>query len=218
MEQKFNNHYELAGLIREKLNNTEKQIFSMGRVDILLRFLQKVNMDNPSCIKPYLEIISNSEKENIVDKIVELLLTEFPEYYKPYIEAKFEMITHNPYTPIENQFMLYTDNLYLNEFMKHFIEMEKLINDKIEQIYKSQVISEDYRMNRYNIDNKLMQFINHLSCDKTFFLELKHLYNIRNIIIYYNDIPESELLRSAVKTIEKDLEYVRELLADNKCI
>lgn len=182
----------------------------MGRVDILLRFLQKVNLDNPHSIKPYLDIISNSEKENIADKIVDLILTEYPDHYRPFIEAKFEMITHNPYTPIENQYMVYTDNRYLNEFMKYFIEMEKLINSAVDQ-----ADAERDKAYLYNVDNKLMLFINRLDCDKTLFLELKHLYNIRNIIVYLNDIPESELLRGAVKTIEKDLEYVRELLRES---
>ena len=82
MEHQFNNHYELAALIREKISGSLLRDYFMGRVDILLRFLQKIKMDNPKKICPYMSSLDNirasSGYKTIVDYFVDLILNRNP--------------------------------------------------------------------------------------------------------------------------------------------
>jgi DNA topoisomerase-1 len=93
MEQQFNNHYELAALIREKIDHELLNEFFMGRVDVLLRFLHKVEMDNPQKICKYLSNLKNIGKnkayKTIADYFADMVLYDNPEFYRQYIEAKY---------------------------------------------------------------------------------------------------------------------------------
>ncbi|MGE5677646.1 MAG: GTP pyrophosphokinase [Pseudomonadota bacterium] len=117
-EQQFNNHYELAALIRERTSGSLTSEHTMGRVDILLRFLQKIGMDNPGKIRPYLNTLCNIKSarsyRTIVDYFTDLVLNQDPDYYSSFVEAKYEYSYNNPYLAIQKQVMLKKENRHLN--------------------------------------------------------------------------------------------------------
>ncbi len=133
IEQQFNNHYELAALIREKICCSLLEDYFMGRVDILLKFLQKVGMDNPQRVCPYLNsldsIRSTRGYKTIIDYFIDLILNRNPDYYNQYVEAKYESSYNNPYISIQKQILLNKENKQLTFFIDRWIVLEKTIKE-----------------------------------------------------------------------------------------
>jgi ppGpp synthetase/RelA/SpoT-type nucleotidyltranferase len=197
INHQFNNHYELAALIREKVNIPDGSLFCMGRVDILLRFMQKIKIDNPQMINPFLQKISTYKYQNtIVDKFVDLILDKYPDYYKQYIEAKNEIKTHNPYSPIERYSTSHYEHKVLDNYISHWIAIEKVID-----IIAISENSQTQGCLDKEINLKSIYAI--IGCNEDIVHDTKYLYSLRNQVMFSNDIPGDGVLKDAVDTLDK---------------
>ena len=210
MEQQFNNHYELAALLREKISGSLPEGCFIGRVDILLKFLQKIGMDNPKEIHMYLDSFDKMKEsvgsKTIVDCFADLILNHYPDYYRQYVEAKFESSFNNPYISIQKQMLLGKENEQLNSFVEKWILFEKAIK-ALEQknITQSRSISDIIRR--------------HLTADEIILDTVKNLEKTMNHIIYSSDIPDNLQLRNAADSITLILNKLAELASDeNKTV
>ncbi|MDD3705815.1 MAG: RelA/SpoT domain-containing protein [Clostridiaceae bacterium] len=207
MEQQFNNHYELAALLREKVGSDLLKNYFMGKVDILLRFLQKTGMDNPREIRMYLNALDSIREsvgyKSVVDYFVDLVLNHNPNYYTQYVEAKFESSYNNPYISIQKQMLLSKENKQLNSFVERWIIFEKVIkaldcNTSVQR----ESISVIVRRN--------------LTVDEIILDAVKNLEKTRNQIVYDNTIPDSLHLRNAADSIPIILNKLVELASEDK--
>lgn len=215
IEQQFNNHYELAALIREKINSHLLEDYYMGRVDILLKFLQKVGMDNPQRICPYLHSLDNIRSirgcTTIADYFVDLILSRNPEFYNQYVEAKYESSYNNPYISIQKQIMLKKENKQLSFFIGRWIVLEKIIKriqyEKTKQIEAKMGVS--HRESLVSIVKR------DITTDELLLEDLKYLEETRNRIIYSVEIPDNVQLKNSAESITVVLNKIRELMSDD---
>ena len=176
----FNNHYELAALIRERVYKNGN-VYIMGRVDILLYYLKAVDMDHPSMLSAYLDKLADVAAADgdkvIVNALVDSMLADNPDSYTKYIDAKFE-VNHNPYTKKDQQVKSPFNRKALDRFMKGFIRLDQLLvrTDKASEGIWSETAMKN---------------------------ELNYVYRIRNQVIHGNDVPEDDLLDNAAKTAER---------------
>lgn len=210
-EQQFNNHYELAALIRERTNGSLTSEHTMGRVDILLRFLQKIGMDNPGKIRPYLNTLCNIKSartyRTIVDYFTDLVLNQDPDYYSSFVEAKYEYSYNNPYLAIQKQVMLKKENRHLNFYIERWIALEKAVMSFTGSMDCSDGSCETVP-NREALVNKLKKIF---PLEKLLLEDIKYLEDTRNKIIYSMDIPDSTQLMISAGSVTVVLHRLREL-------
>ena len=198
MEQQFNNHYELAALIRGKIDPVLQKKFFMGRVDVLLRFLKKAEMDNPKKISKYLNRLNNIKKSKtystIVDYFCDMILYDYPELYKQYIEAKYESSSSNPYLSIKKQVALNKDNKYLGYFIDRWIVLVKTV---CSTFYKQSKRLKE----KASLESLSFLVARHLADDEEIIEKVKHLENVRNSLVYGNEVMSNDVLKSSADMI-----------------
>ena len=208
IDHQFNNHFELAALIREKVKMHHESELYMGRVDILLRFLQKIRMDNPKKICTYLKKVSNSEHNNtVVNKLVNLILNENLDYYMDFLKAKFEIRAHNPYSPLEKQYHIQAEYKILEQYIKSWTRLEKLINstfttDSLDVVQFGKQLEKN--------DAGLKQLFTTLDCCEEIIHDTKYLCNLRNQILFGSDMPSDSVLADATEVINSILKLAKQ--------
>lgn len=216
IEQQFNNHYELAALIREKISSSLLEDYFMGRVDILLRFLQKIDMDNPRKICSYLHSLDNIRAgrgyKTIVDYFIDLILNENPDYYSQYVEAKYESSCNNPYVSIQKQIMLNKENKQLSFFIDTWIVLEKVIKE-LEHENTTQIGAKANIIQRESLISIIRR---NVTTDEILLEDLKYLEETRNKIVYSTDIPDNLQLKNSADSIPIILKKLRELVSDEQ--
>lgn len=215
-EQQFNNHYELAALIRERTNCGLLDEHIMGRVDILLRFLQKIGMDNPGKIRPYLNSLCNMKTargyKTVVDYFTDLVLNQNPDFYGSFVEAKYEYSYNNPYLSIQKQIMLKKENKHLNYFIDRWIILEKVVRSFSDEKGLQAEIYEGVP-NRESIEDRVRKL---LPIEQLLHEDIKYLEDTRNKIVYGTDIPDSTQLMIAAGSISVMLNILRELASEEQ--
>ncbi|MDD4503789.1 MAG: RelA/SpoT domain-containing protein, partial [Clostridiaceae bacterium] len=200
-EQQFNNHYELAALIREKISDNLLEDYYMGRVDILLRFLQKVEWDYPKKTCPYMRFLDNIRKvsgyKTIVDFFIDIVLNQNPDYYSHFVEAKYESGFNNPYVSIKKQIMLNKENNYLSCFIDSWIVLEKTIK----MLVRNKRGQEEPKV-RITHRESLVSIVEKVITDDELVLEdIKHLEETRNKIVYSTEMPDVAQLKNSTESI-----------------
>ncbi len=101
IDHQFNNHFELAALIRDHLGEDVMRVHTMGRVDVLCRFLSHVGIDNPGGISKYMQNLETHLAYNsnltVADCFAEMVLRDHSSSWLEYAMARFEARMHNPY-------------------------------------------------------------------------------------------------------------------------
>ncbi|MEA4846158.1 MAG: RelA/SpoT domain-containing protein, partial [Clostridiaceae bacterium] len=192
MEQQFNNHYELAALIREKAGSSLLKDYYMGRVDILLKFLQKIDMDNPRKVNIYMDALDNIRKikgyKTIVDYFVDIILNQNPDYCRHYVEAKVESSYNNPYVSIQKQIMKNKENKHLRCFVDRWILLEKEIKK----------LASDKSVHR----EPMVRIIGRTTpIDELMLEDIKHIEETRNKIVYGTEMPDNIQLKNSAESV-----------------
>jgi hypothetical protein len=216
IEQQFNNHYELAALIREKVCCSLLEDYFMGRVDILLKFLQKIGMDHPQRICPYLHSLDNIRSargyKTIIDYFADLVLNRNPDYYNQYIEAKYESSYNNPYISIQKQIMLNKENKQLSFFIGRWIVLEKAIKKLADE--KSKLIEEKVCFKQRE---SLVSIVRRdITADELMLEDIKYIEETRNKIVYSSIAPDNIQLRNSAESIVIVLNKIREQVSDEQ--
>ncbi|MGE5629820.1 MAG: GTP pyrophosphokinase [Caulobacteraceae bacterium] len=210
IEQQFNNHYELAALIREKIDHELLKEFFMGRVDVLLRFLHKVELDNPQKICKYLNKLKNISKnksyKTIADYFADMVLYDYPEFYRQYIEAKHESDYSNPYLSIQKQVVLDKENKQLGYFVDRWVALvktvEALTSGKTRQAESTKdTVAREYVY--YTVKK-------YITDDESVLNEVKHVEDTRNNLVYGSENPGVNTLKGSAESIIK---LIRKLTA-----
>lgn len=214
IEQQFNNHYELAALIREKICCSLLTDYFMGRVDILLKFLKKVGMDNPQRICPYLHALDRIREvrgyKTIVDYFTDLVLNRKPDFYRQFVEAKYESSYNNPYVSVQKQVMLKKENKQLSFFIDRWIVLENTIKKLEQEVSKAEEPKGSVRQRE-----ALLCIVKRIiPADELLHEDLKYIEETRNKIIYSMDIPDNTQLQNSAESIPVLLKKIKEQVPD----
>jgi ppGpp synthetase/RelA/SpoT-type nucleotidyltranferase len=215
IQHSFNNHFELASLIREKIKMDLPYNTYMGRADILLNFLQKINMDKPSDIVKYIEAAGKiKQTRTIVRKMVDLILEDFPEYYNSYIEAKYEVYGITSHLAEESVSFIQRDNSPLYEFVELWGELQ----GKAKKLYEAIQINECEESEKGDIyECRLVNMLQSLGANDEQIEELRYLYNLRNNVLFASELPEEEILTKGCWYLRKLIKSLYEKAsADNQ--
>jgi ppGpp synthetase/RelA/SpoT-type nucleotidyltranferase/TPR repeat protein len=90
--KEFNNHYELAMFLYNKLGSVteeEQSEIVLGRVDLLFNWLKSYNFNKPEYLREFLvEIDSDTRNRSIVDQIIDKIRELNPMLYESYLSVK----------------------------------------------------------------------------------------------------------------------------------
>jgi hypothetical protein len=99
---------------------------NMGRVDILFRFLQLAQIDRPSELDRYTNLVDTAaDSPDLATQIADLIISQRPELAEQYKQAWQELRHANPYRlPMRDEFDVELTAAF-GEFMLHWIELER---------------------------------------------------------------------------------------------
>lgn len=125
-DEKFGNHYELAAYIYDHFA-TKTDEPTMGRVDVLLRFLRKIGRDRPRDVDGYLrDCDQDTEKRPAVDQIVDRIVRADSTLYRRYREARLESEDQN--APLyKSVFGRAGEERILGRFLAKWIKLETML-------------------------------------------------------------------------------------------
>ncbi|MDF2590816.1 MAG: hypothetical protein K0S75_282 [Clostridia bacterium] len=206
IQHSFNNHFELASLIREKIKMDLPYNTYMGRADILHSFLQKISMDKPSDIGKYIEDAGKiKQSRTIVRKMVDLILEDFPEYYNSYIEAKYEVFGITTHLAEESLSFLQREDSRLNEFVELWGQLQK----EAKKLYAEKQIIECEVGKIIDIyECRIIKMMHFLGANSEQMEELRYLYNVRDNVLFAAELPEEEILIKACSNLKKLIKAV----------
>jgi ppGpp synthetase/RelA/SpoT-type nucleotidyltranferase len=201
IQHSFNNHFELAALIREKIKMDLPYNTYMGRADILHRFLQKIDMDKPKDIFLYIEAAGNlKQTRTIVRKMVDLILEDYPEYYNSYIDAKYEVYGITAHLAEESLAFIQRDNSKLYEFVELWGELQ----NEAKKLYDAKQIKDCEDGKKIDIHEcRMVNMLNYLDANDEQIDELRYLYNLRNNVLFAAELPEEEILINGCSSLRK---------------
>lgn len=97
----FSSHYELASFIYDRISSESEVRFediSMGRVDVLFKFLKTLNMHKPEYIDKYIDKVDPDYNSiSVVEQIIDMIIEGDSSLYKILLRVKSQMNGKNPY-------------------------------------------------------------------------------------------------------------------------
>lgn len=201
IQHSFNNHFELAALIREKIKMDLPYNTYMGRADILHSFLQKINMDKPRNISKYIEEAGKiKQTRTIVRKMVDLILEDYPEHYNSYIEAKYEIYGITAHIAEESLAFIQRDNSKLHEFVELWGKLQK----SAMQLHEAKQINACEEGKIIDIyECRIIKMLHFLNVNDEQMEELRYLYNLRNNVLFAAELPEEEILINGCNNLRR---------------
>ncbi|HYF74965.1 MAG TPA: hypothetical protein VD757_00140 [Candidatus Nitrosocosmicus sp.] len=214
IQHSFNNHYELAALIREKIRMDLPYNTYMGRADILFKFLQKINMDKPKDLCKYIELAGSiKQSRTIVRKLVDLILEDHPEYYNSYIDAKYEIYGITAHFAEESLTFLHRDN----ENLYRFVELWGELQSTVKKLYEALGVKTCEGADQADIyECRLIKMLELLGTVDEQVDEVRYLFNLRNNILFAAELPEDEILVNGNRYLSRLLGSMKESLAHNQ--
>ncbi|MDF2840390.1 MAG: hypothetical protein K0Q99_1162 [Clostridia bacterium] len=208
IQHSFNNHFELAALIREKVKMDLSYNTYMGRADILFRFLQKVNMDKPEDIFKYIEVASNiKQTRTIVRKMVDLILEDYPQYYNSYIEAKYEVYGITAHLAEESLDFTQLNNAKLYEYVELWGELQAAVK-KLYEAVEGKKCEDGQKADIYEC--RLIKMLQLLDISDEQVDEARYLYNLRNTVLFGAEQPDEDILINGIKSLKKFISAMKE--------
>lgn len=74
-DRRFAGHYELASFIHSHWPGAKTNELLMGRADKLLPFLARYDLDRPTALRRFLEIVDSSDEKTLVDRLVKRIIS-----------------------------------------------------------------------------------------------------------------------------------------------
>lgn len=206
IQHSFNNHYELAALIREKIKMDLPYNTYMGKADILFSFLQKIHMDKPKDICRYIEVAGRlKQTKTIVRKMVDLILEDYPQYYNSYIEAKYETYGITAHLSEESLSYIDRDNGKLYEFVELWAELQA----KVKKLYESIDIKSCEEDEKMDIQEcRLIKMLQYVGAGDELVDEARYLYNLRNNVLFASELPEDEILDNGCRYLRRFIKSI----------
>ncbi len=183
--ESFRNQYELSSYLSNTLTRAEPDAF-MGRVDILLRFLQLSDMDRPKIIDKYISTVDPSnENRPIADQVTDAILLGNEHLYEVYEQARREIDTRRPDS---------TSNSALGYFIGKWIVLESILDTVAKQINPEHSRGSVFARRG---------LISGMFGDSSALSQIERLRKIRNETVHGVKTYDSETLAEAGREIEE---------------
>lgn len=206
IQHRFNSHYELAALIREKIEMSKPYNTYMGRADILYKFLQKAELDRPQAICRYIEEAGAvKEPKTIVRKLVDLILEEHPEFYSIYVQAKYESFSMTAHLAEEPLPFTQLGNEKLYQFVKQWAELHTAVKTQFERFKLLYEESEEVDV----FEGKMLKMLRLIGTADEQIDEARYVYNLRNNVLFAAELPEEEILSNACRYLKKLIALIK---------
>ncbi|GFZ86982.1 hypothetical protein GCM10008018_36410 [Paenibacillus marchantiophytorum] len=202
----FNSHFELASFLYEAMKNDEKkgkQDPILGNTELLYSFLEKVSLNEPTKLEVYVQRLDpDTEKRNIVDQIIDYIITGNEEGYTIFNETKREYNKKSQSHILREDSQSLNRNSAFGHFMSTWVALEYLISEiaKEKGLNASLPVYNSNTLREMNIMSK-----------KTLY-ELDSLKRLRNEVVHGIKVPEEEALLSAATYIENLIRQMRDEL------
>ncbi|WP_129723450.1 GTP pyrophosphokinase [Xylanivirga thermophila] len=196
----FSNHYELAAFIYDGIcasTNIRSEDITMGRVDLLFKFLKAAQFNRSEYINKYIDDIDPECKDtSVVEQIIDMIIEEDSSLYRVFLDIKKQMSNKNPYSNS------YEDNngeqskksmLY---FIDKLADLQFIINHFIDKFYPD--MAGNFQTNLNNIINVVN--------DDDIAQKLKDIRKINMHIIHGNFVPSDQELIDGGNKIESVIE------------
>lgn len=201
----FNSHYELASFLYEAIKKGERkenQDPILGNTELLYSFLEKVGLNEPTKLEIYVQKLDpDTEKRNIVDQIIDYIITGNQEGYKIFNEAKREFNRKSQSQIQKDDSKSLDKDSAFGSFMSTWIAFEYLLseiakkkglNTRLSPVFNSRILNE-------------MNFLS----KKTIY-DLDSIRRLRNEIVHGKRVPEKETLNSALSNLENLIRQIRD--------
>ncbi|MDQ2087024.1 RelA/SpoT domain-containing protein [Herbivorax sp. ANBcel31] len=196
--ERFNNHFELAAYLYDSMKQLFKKNMepTMGRADVLYRFLQIINMDRPECIEQYLENLDpDTEKRPVTEQIVDRILAGDSNLYNKYNQARHEVGLLNPYSvKTDNTYSMSRNHTALGYFLTRWVIFESTIRHIVKEIRP------DFKGSRLMFSQR--DLVELKIFDDTTIFEIDSIRRLRNYAVHGIEIPESSVLYRAGEYLE----------------
>ena len=196
--ERFNSHFELAAYLYDSMKKLSKKNIepTMGRADVLYRFLQMINLDRPECIEEYLEILDpDTEKRPITDQIVDQILARDSNLYNKYDQAKQDVGLLNPYgVKTDNVCSMSRNHTALEYFLARWIIFESTVREIAKETRP------DLEESPFIFSQQILEKIEIFDGGTVF--EIDSIRRLRNNAVHGRGIPESSVLYRAGEYLE----------------
>lgn len=202
----FGNHYELASYLHEAIRGRPDHDGSepvMGRVDILFRFLQRLNNSSDELINNFIADLDPDRA--ITEQLVDRVVSGDKEKYALYSQVRSEVGSKNPYNFSEEEELPNTDAHALGYFLSRWIAFEASIRD----ITQEKVVSSRI----FSSPSKLIQSIDIITDDEK--LELLQIQRLRNQVVHGVEFPPKEYLFNAGRFVNEILKKLRAYVSED---
>jgi len=186
----FSNIYELQSFLSTSISGIGG--VEIGRLDVLLEFLQNAEMDTPKALQPYLEsIVSPSAERTAADQLIDLIIEDQPEKYQlvlAIMRKDRERYIHSGVDVFPT-----STQLALGRFFEGWIKIEK----KIREITKT---------NHFRFESSLLQRpLEQYGIDASTARDIMEVRDLRNEIVHGRFVPSQEVLIENTERMEQIL-------------
>lgn len=214
--KKFNNHYELSSYLYDSIRNhikMENYEPIMGRADVLYKFLQYVELDDPEKLSNFTSGLDpDTERRPIVDQLVDRILLGNEEYYKFYNKAKNEIGYRNPYSTKNEKISFLSDTkAALGFFLSRWIIFESTLRE----ISNIKSISTSTAFERRNPVFNFRHLESMGIFDQTTLYEIDSIRRLRNQVVHGIELPTDDVLLNAGTTLEIVLKHIIANVSDD---
>lgn len=192
----FSSHYELAAFIYDKISATSSAKFediTMGRADVLFKFLKKIKLNKPECMEKYIRNVDpQCEKSSVVEQIVAMIVENDPKSYKIFLEVKNEMASRNPYSNANEKERDSLNKRSVLYFIDKMADLQLVMKKYIAK-HHPEIASES----KVDLDAILM-LLNDININE----KLKNIKSINSEMLHGNALPPSDKLIEEGKNVE----------------
>ena len=177
----MNNQYELAAYLYDNLQlDTQDSSIVMGRVDVLLRFLQLANLNRPEELANFITNLDTFNKGlTVAGQIVERILESDRDLYKFYERARREVEVRRSNEPSLR-------------FLSRWINLEAIIR----------LIAIDMTIKPRMPSNSIFREMGLFTKDEDTLNTIEQLRNLRNQVVHGIEVPGNEVLQDASASVE----------------
>ncbi len=208
-DKAFRNHYELAIYLYDRLYDRIRPEGGqaageplMGRVDILLKFLQLAGLDKPMSLENLMNETAFSETRPLAEQLADRLLAGDPSRYWLYAEARRLTADQNPYWSTEEERSYRLEEKALIYFLSRWTALELAVRET------ARAAQPDLRWITLIPSAIALKQLGLFDPDVR--EQVESLRRLRNRIIHGTTVPESDVLFEAGRFIEDLLGKLRE--------
>jgi len=200
-DKQFNNHFELASYIYDVIKIDDPNVNlenSIGKVDILFRFIEAINFNKPDKIKKYIsKVVLSEDKRPISEQIIDFILVEHPKFYDTFEKVKLQFISKKHFkTTFEELSTEQSFQALIGKFISKWIILETTLKNEL----KSKVGKDYLNVRLLPFTGRLLQKNEML--DEREYVQFDYLRRFRNNLVHGIEMPDESSFLTAIDMVD----------------